>query len=265
MKKLCFIFLLLPALSFAQGKTFLDFNNERAPIFPGCEGVENVLECYILKIGGIVCNAVNARPINGADELLIEIRIMTHPTGESVVQKIKAPNPEIESISTEALKNLPLVTPPVSHSENPGSVSEGFFVRLRKKAGSSKYEVVINGSTEKWKKEPHPFAGAMTPALFPGCESRADDKNCNANQFREWLMKEIEGKIKSGVQETVMVRLHFNDTGRLEKYEFKTQSSDLRKTLEAALKKFPRITPATMSGKKIGTTYAIPVYFDLKP
>lgn len=268
MKKLCFLIFLLPVFSFAQGTTFLDFNNERTPIYPGCEGAENVLECYNNKIGMLVRDIVNAGyAVNKTfpDEISIELLVMNHPSGESVLKTLRTGTPELEAFIRETLK-LPPVTPPVAYGAAPGISSNGFFVTLRKDTSKQQYELVLpKSNTEKWKKEPHPFAGAITPALFAGCEGNAADKECNANVFREWLMKKIDRKIKNPVQETVMLRLHFNDKGMLEKPEFETQSAELRKVLEAVLKKFPRITPATMSGKKIGTTYAFPVNFNIKP
>jgi hypothetical protein len=269
MKKIYTLILLLPIISFAQGKTFLDFNNELTPVYPGCEGAENILECYTNKIGMLVRDIVNVDyAVNKAfpDEISIELLVMNHPSGESVVKTVRTSNPELEAFVREALKKLPPVTPPVAYGGDPGTSSNRFTVTLRRDAAKQQYELVMpESTTEKWKKEPHPFAGAITPALFPGCESKAVDKQCNANVFREWLMAAIDGKIKNPVQETVMLRLHFNDKGMLEKPEFETQSAELRKVLEAVLKKFPRITPATMSGKAISTTYALPVYFNIKP
>lgn len=250
--------------AFSQKKTFLDFMNERAVTFPGCENARDKSECFRKGIGEIILKDLNSienlkRIGLVKDVIEIELLLRNEISGETTVLKVDSKHKEVDAIVVESLKKLPQITP-IVYLE-PKSSSFGFFVVIKKNNKTGRFEWVERRSKTDLSKEPYPVPNDFKHAAFKNCDTIKNDYDCFVHSFREWLVVNLGDNISTFKNERFYIEFTINEKGNLEKKKINCKSEILKDKLEKIFKNFPKLIPAEKDGVKIKMTYSIPVTF----
>lgn len=258
--------LLFTLTSSAQNKTFLDYMNETAPIYPGCENAENKQECYTLKIGEQVVSKINeynkTHPL-ASSKIQINIMIRSEADGSSEIINLKTVETAIDSLVREAVKVLPVIEPISKLDGTPATSSKGFVITLQKNNDNNFVLATPPSNTNKWKSEPHPFPMKIESAHFKDCPT--GDKfvtPCFQEHFIKWIINEMGDKFDDFKGIRAKIRIAVNEEGKTTINKIDTDSDELKAVLENVFKNFPKMEPAIVNGKISGMMYDImPITF----
>ncbi|WP_223034441.1 hypothetical protein [Hanstruepera marina] len=266
MKKLLLNFLVFFFTFNIQGqeKTYLDYLNEIAFTYPGCENAEDKDSCFEKAIGNLIINELNKSEVL-FDKEIIKLLIRVDNLGNATVLENEVENQQLKLITHKALENIPIIEPAFSKEKSkPITRSWGFYVRIKREEG--KYSLM--GAKTKFdpKNTPYPNLADwdFKHAVCEGCEKAEDFKKCFKiainNLLYEQLKKSkfIKHKISS------IVEININENGIINTVISHTGNTSLDKKIEKIIKNdFIIIKPAKRGETKINVSYSIPIEINI--
>ncbi len=259
-----FLILLLFAVStaFAQ-QTYLDFMNNKVPLFPGCADASLRYDCFLKVVGAAVADSVNGyhklHPF-AEDKLQAALTVVSKESGAVMLVSAKTPNTLLKEIADAAISKLPNAIPIYAPEGNPVSASIGFVLVLKKDAATGLFVQEYESKAKEWAAKPNPMPMPVVDAAFPGCKDSKNFGNCFEQQFNAWFVPRLSAAA-SEIKKGVVIRVTVNEEGKLHSYEVFTTSALLKEEADKVLKSFPDVTPSTVNGKPYKATYVFPLRY----
>lgn len=176
------LFTFITTWSSAQSqKSMLDYMNETASIYPGCEYSTNKIKCLEDNIRNTILEKINNLKVNGAKKITLKVSIRVEKTGEITITKLETENKIIEDLTRNTLTELPTIIPSFSQINNePTTASYVFFVHVEKNKKYNNYELKEKNNKFDLSKAPYPPNQDYTHVVFPGCENEKKEnyRNC---------------------------------------------------------------------------------------
>jgi hypothetical protein len=264
-KGLIILTLLFSIFCFGQkDKTMLDYMNETSATFVNCSNSNNKIDCLENKIGNLIVSKVNEEHRKNSFDLKIaqiKILIRVEESGESTLLELETENQKIKVIAEKTLKELPLFVPAYSTTEfRSVTASYGFYATIELNKKTDLYELKTLKKNMSFDKMPYPKVSNLEHIKYPECENSDNYKNCLTIKLNELIIQNLDKsfiELNYGARATAF--LTFSNKGKLEEVNVKSKNSEFKNKLELILKNIPDVKPAAINGKKVQSSYSIPI------
>jgi len=250
---------------------------DEVPVFPGCEGNEDIRACFQKMIMKHISK--NFRYPEEAKEKGIQGRVNVMFTidkdGNIVNIRKRGPHQLLEAETQRIISRLPKMLPGKQNGEKvnvPFSIPITF--RLQSSDSDAGYETLkkeqisqLPNDIQMEYENSVAFAEVENAPIFPGCEDASDARACFQTKIQRHISKHFRYPKEAqeiGMQGRVSIIFLIDVDGNITNIAKRGPDKSLEDEAVRIISKLPKMQPGEHQGKNVNVPFSIPITFKLR-
>ncbi|WP_249356508.1 energy transducer TonB [Maribacter sp. ACAM166] len=237
---------------------------DEAPVFPGCENVEDKRACFNEKIQKHISKNFSypEEAQKAGIEGRVNVMFLIDENGIVADLRMRGPDVLLEDEVERIINRLPQMQPA---KQNGKVISIPYSIPIVFKLDDSE---ITNVQSKNYDIEGEfAFAIVEEVPIFPGCENVFDKRACFNEMIQAHISKNFNYPLaaqEAGVQGRVNVMFMITSIGVIDNIEMRGPDKLLEDEVERIIKRLPQMTPGKNEGKAVNVPFSIPVNFKLQ-
>lgn len=237
---------------------------DEAPIFPGCEGSENALDCFREKMIAHISREFKFLQNNMDDESKVGVYVNFIIDQNGNIGKVRktGANKYLEEEAARVIGLLPQMKPGKVNGKN---VKVAINLPISPVVYGSAYNLKVIGGSENG--AIISFANIDEVPIFPGCENSEDIRACFNEKIMQHVSKNFrypEAAQEKGIQGKVYANFIIDEQGNITEIKKRGPDKLLEDEVERIIMRLPKLVAGKHAGKAVRVPFSLPITFKLQ-